>query len=72
MYSRKCDEMRFFGREDELKELKRIQELSVSNSRFTVITGRRRVGKTELIERAFGGGTTSYLYFLITNRAERG
>ena len=54
-----------------MKELKRIQSLSVSNSRFTVVTGRRRVGKTELIEQAFGGGTTPYLYFLVTNRAEK-
>lgn len=63
--------MKFFGRVEELKELKRIQDLSVSNSRFTVITGRRRVGKTELIEQAFGDGTMPYLYFLVTNRAER-
>ena len=63
--------MRFFGRDEELRELKRIRDLSVSNSRFTVITGRRRVGKTELIERAFGGGSMPYLYFLVTNRAER-
>ena len=63
--------MKFFGRDEELRELKRIRDLSVSNSRFTVITGRRRVGKTELIERAFGDGTAPYLYFLVTNRAER-
>ena len=63
--------MRFFGRDEELRELKRIRDLSVSNSRFTVVTGRRRVGKTELIERAFGGGTMPYLYFLVTNRAEK-
>ena len=63
--------MRFFGRDEELKELKRVQDLSVSNSRFTIVTGRRRVGKTELIEQAFAGGTMPYLYFLITNRAEK-
>ena len=63
--------MRFFGRVEELKELKRIRDLSVSNSRFTVVTGRRRVGKTELIEQAFGDGTMPYLYFLVTNRAEK-
>lgn len=63
--------MRFFGRNEELKELKRIQNLSLQNSRLTVVTGRRRVGKTELIEQAFGKGPTPYLYFLVTNRAEK-
>lgn len=61
--------MKVFGRDEELQELKRIRDLSVSNSRFTVVTGRRRVGKTELIEQAFGGGKMRYLYFLVTNRA---
>ena len=40
--------MEFFGREDEIQELRRIREISRQNARFTVITGRRRVGKTEL------------------------
>ena len=63
--------MKFFGRDCELSTLKKIREISFENSRFTVITGRRRVGKTELIEQAFNDGRTKYLYFLITNRAER-
>lgn len=63
--------MKFFGRDNELDELRKIREISLENSRFTVVTGRRRVGKTELIEQAFNDGRTKYLYFLVTNRAER-
>ena len=45
--------MEFVGREDEIRELRRIRELSRNTARFTVITGRRRVGKTELVKNAF-------------------
>ncbi|MHC8499078.1 ATP-binding protein, partial [Bacteroides hominis] len=46
--------MKFYNRENELAELQRIQELSFGeNSRLTVVTGRRRIGKTSLIMRAF-------------------
>ncbi len=46
--------MKFYNRENELAELQRIQELSFEeNSRLTVVTGRRRIGKTSLIMRAF-------------------
>ena len=63
--------MKFYGRQDELKELRRIRELSKDGSRFTVVTGRRRVGKTELVDRAFGDGKGGYLYLLITRRTEK-
>ena len=63
--------MKFYGRTEELAELRQIRELSMEASRFTVVTGRRRVGKTELVERAFGDGNTPYLYFLVTRRAEK-
>ncbi|MBQ7189043.1 MAG: ATP-binding protein [Kiritimatiellae bacterium] len=63
--------MKFYGREAELAELARIRKLSMESSRFTVVTGRRRVGKTELIEKAFNDGNTPYLYFLVTQRAEK-
>ncbi|MBQ3343363.1 MAG: ATP-binding protein [Kiritimatiellae bacterium] len=60
--------MDFFGREDEIKELRRIREVSRQNARFTVITGRRRVGKTELVKKAFED--KPYLYFYITKKAQ--
>ena len=48
--------MKFYGRQDELAELSKIRDLSREAARFTVVTGRRRVGKTELIDRAFNDG----------------
>ena len=45
--------MRFFDRKEEIAELRKNRELSTENSRFTVLTGRRRVGKTELLHEAF-------------------
>ena len=60
--------MDFFGREDEIKELRRIREISRHNARFTVITGRRRVGKTELVKKAYED--EPYLYFYITKKAQ--
>ena len=63
--------MKFYGRNEELRELTRIRELSLDSARFTVVTGRRRVGKTELVERAFNDGRTPYLYLLVTRRSEK-
>ena len=59
--------MKFFGRKSEVKELREIRELSKSVARMTVVTGRRRVGKTELVRQALDdGGDMPFLYFLIT------
>lgn len=35
------------------------------------MTGRRRVGKTELIDRAFNDGKEPYIYLLVTRRSEK-
>ncbi len=41
--------MKFYNRDTELAELRRIKRLSFTDhSRMTVITGRRRIGKTSL------------------------
>ena len=58
--------MRFFGRKTETAELLRIREASKREARMTVVTGRRRVGKTELIRHALDDGKTPFVYFLIT------
>lgn len=60
--------MEFVGREEEINELRRIRLLSRTNARFTVITGRRRVGKTELVKNAMGD--EPYLYFYVTKKAQ--
>lgn len=58
--------MKFFGRETETAELRRIREASKTAARMTVVTGRRRVGKTELITHALDDGRAPFVYFLIT------
>ena len=63
--------MKFYGRQDELAELSKIRDLSREAARFTVVTGRRRVGKTELIDRAFNDGRMPYIYLLVTRRSEK-
>ncbi|EKU91068.1 ATP-binding protein [Bacteroides oleiciplenus] len=60
--------MEFFGREKELEVLAREQELSLTSARFTIIMGRRRIGKTYLIRRSFKN--TPCLYILAKNEAE--
>ncbi len=62
--------MKFYGRSEEINELRAIRSLSTEHARFTVVTGRRRVGKTELVERALNDGTAPYLYLLVTRRTE--
>lgn len=63
--------MEFFGREEELRELRKVRETARRHARFTVVTGRRRVGKTELLKRAFGDGKTPCLYLLVTRKTEK-
>ena len=61
--------MDFFGREEDICELRRIRESAGKSARFTVMTGRRRVGKTELLHKAFED--RPHLYFLVTRSAEK-
>ena len=60
--------MRFFDREVEIKRLCETQEISYENAQFTVVTGRRRIGKTQLLLKATEGQPT--LYFFVTRKAE--
>ena len=62
--------MRFFGREDEIAELRRIRMLSHDTARLTVVTGRRRVGKTELVKQALKSEDDLFVYLLITRQKE--
>lgn len=63
--------MKFYNREKELTELRRIRNLSLtSNSRMTVLTGRRRIGKTSLMKKAFSDSDSPMLYFFVGRKAE--
>lgn len=63
--------MKFYDREREVAELQRIEKLSFTcNSRMTVVTGRRRIGKTSLIKKAFEGSDAPMLYFFTGRKAE--
>ena len=61
--------MKFFDREDEIRILRDIREKSRRNAQFTVVTGRRRVGKTQLIKRAMED--EPYLYLYVARKAEK-
>ena len=55
--------MKFYNRETEIANLQRIKDLSYSqHSKLTVITGRRRIGKTSLILNALKDDTIVYLF----------
>ena len=55
--------MKFYNRQSELAELERIKRLSFADySRMTIITGRRRIGKTSLIMKATENEPTVYLF----------
>ncbi|MGM9832350.1 MAG: ATP-binding protein [Candidatus Limisoma sp.] len=60
--------MRFFDRREEIATLQQIQKLSLDNAQFTVVTGRRRVGKTHLVWKAYEG--MPMLYFFVSRKAE--
>lgn len=55
--------MKFYNRTSELAELQRMQDLSFNDhSRLTVVTGRRRIGKTSLIMKSVESLPTVYLF----------
>ena len=61
--------MKFFNREKEIALIREIRDKSHTSARFTVITGRRRIGKTQLIKRALAD--EPYLYFYIARKTEK-
>ena len=61
--------MRFFDRASEIASLREIRDKANVSARFTVITGRRRVGKTQLIKRALED--RPYLYFYVARKSEK-
>lgn len=60
--------MKFFDREKENALLHDIEHLSYENAQFTVLTGRRRVGKTWLVTHAYD--SSKMLYFFVARKSE--
>ena len=60
--------MKFFDREYEIGKLREIRDVSQRAAQFTVLTGRRRIGKTSLVMKAYEDETI--LYFFVTRSTE--
>ncbi|MCM1153561.1 MAG: ATP-binding protein [Muribaculum sp.] len=60
--------MKFYDRTEEIATLHKIRENSMENAQFTVVTGRRRIGKTSLILKAYEDAPI--LYFFVGRKAE--
>ena len=61
--------MKFYDREKEIAELKRLDSLSNTTAQLTVLIGRRRTGKTTLMTEAFKD--KPYLYFFVGKKTEQ-
>lgn len=60
--------MKFFDRDKEISFLKYVREQSAHVAQFTVITGRRRIGKTSLVLKAYG--EPEVIYFFVARKTE--
>jgi hypothetical protein len=60
--------MRFIDRERETASLLTIQRQSQEHAQFTVLTGRRRIGKTSLVFHAYK--EYPFLYFFVSKKSE--
>lgn len=60
--------MKFSGRDKEIQSLQTIRERSKQNAQMTVVTGRRRVGKTRLIKESLS--EEKFLYFFLSRKDE--
>jgi len=61
--------MKFFGRKKEIEELQEIRKTSIQTARFTIVTGRRRSGKTSLLLKAYEG-LEDVLYLFVARKSE--
>ena len=58
--------MKFYNREKELQNLRAIEEASKKSSKMTVVVGRRRIGKTTLIKKAY----SDRVYLFVSKKNE--
>lgn len=63
-----CKCMKFFDRREEIATLRKIRNNAENNAQFTVLTGRRRIGKTSLVLKAYED--KPFLYFFVGRKAE--
>ena len=60
--------MLFFDRNEEIERLMAIRQLAKDEAQWTVLTGRRRIGKTELLLNCFLD--EAFLYLFVTRASE--
>ena len=65
----KLNVMKFYDREYEITELRDVLTLSKEIAQFTVVTGRRRIGKTTLVRKAYEKDTM--VYFFVSRKSEK-
>ncbi|MCC8114697.1 MAG: ATP-binding protein [Bacteroidales bacterium] len=61
--------MKFYDRKSEIETLQEILDRSNETAQFTVVTGRRRIGKTTLLCQAYKD--TTVVYFFVARTAEK-
>ena len=60
--------MRFYDRKQEIAYLRETRDAAKTAARFTVVTGRRRIGKTTLLKTAYDD--MPFVYFFVARKAE--
>jgi AAA+ ATPase superfamily predicted ATPase len=60
--------MKFYNRENELTLLDKIRTSSLKSAQMTFVVGRRRIGKTSLVIKAFEGQNS--IYFFVAKKSE--
>lgn len=62
---------KFYNREQQLTKLRSISKnLPATKGQLSVMVGRRRVGKTRLLNEAFSGQSSRFLYLFISRKSE--
>ncbi|MDR3260878.1 MAG: ATP-binding protein [Tannerella sp.] len=60
--------MKFYNREQEIAQLRQWEQQAMESAQMTVITGRRRIGKTTLVRKALEN--RPYVYFFVAKKSE--
>lgn len=61
--------MKFYGRKQEIAKLLQLDQQSEKRAMFTLLIGRRRIGKTTLVKQAFAD--KQMLYFFVSQKSEQ-